>query len=142
MGNDLIQYKTVDDFARAVYDRLTIGVDKLDAGEQVDAVLSIDQMLAKATSYVREHLYGHAEQQQTTVMQENASAYTSAAQDVLRATKSGDLDTVDLALQKSIDATLECKNAATRLKQIKERKSLIGDNATPYARQIDLRASH
>ena len=132
MKNEIMPYKSVDDFARAVYEKITGGIDKLGASEQVDTVLHLDEMFRKAASAVREHLYGHAEQQQTTVLEEHAGAYQATAQNVVRATQGGDLTTVDVALEKSLEATLKCKESATKLRQIKERKSVLKNNGTTY----------
>ena len=130
MKNEIMAYKNVDDFAKAVYEKITGGIERLDATEQVDTVLQLDEMFRKATNTVREHLYGHAEQQQSGVLEEHASAYSDAAQHVVRATQGGDLGTVDVALEKSIEATLKCKESATKLRQIKERRNVLKSNGT------------
>lgn len=129
---EIMPYKTVEDFALAVYQKITGGIEKLDAAEQVDAVLHLDDLFRKAANTVREHLYGHAEQQQSTVLEEHAGAYSDAAQNVVRATQGDDLTTVDVALEKSIEATLKCKESASKLKQIKERRSVLKNNGTTY----------
>lgn len=123
-------YRTVEDFALAVYQKITGGIERLDAAEQVEAVLHIDEMFRKATKTVREHLYGHAERQQSTVLEEHATAYKETAQHVVTATQGSDLTIVDDALEKSIEATLKCKQSATKLKQIKEHRGLLRDNGT------------
>ena len=128
--NDLMKYKSVDEFALAVYQRITTGIENLAAQEQVDTLLKLDEMFKQATTHVRGHLYGHAERQQADVLETHAVAYIDTAQHVVKATQSGDLGAVDDALERSIEATLKCKSAATKLKQIKERKTLLHGNGT------------
>ena len=132
MKNEIMPYKSVEDFAKAVYEKITGGIEKLGASEQVDTVLHLDEMFRKATNTVREHLYGHAEQQQTNVLGEHAEAYQTTAQHVVKATQGGDLTTVDVALEKSLEATLKCKESATKLRQIKERRNVLKNNGTTY----------
>ena len=130
--NDIMKYKSVEDFALVVYQRITTGIETLGAQEQVDTLLQLDDMFRKATNHVRGHLYRHAEGKQAVVLDERAAAYRDTSQCVAKATQGGDLGAVDDALERSIEVALQCKKSATQLKQIRERRTLLDGNGTHH----------
>ena len=121
MGRKIERYNNSEFALGNVYDRLTTSIRQLPPETAVDAYLDGAHMLKVGIDQLIEKFYQGAEVQQTDVMGERAATYKRTAESVLQLTKNGDLTAIDDALQQSIEASLQCKESATKMRHIKAR---------------------
>jgi len=140
MGKEPMKYNGSEFGLQNVYDKLTAGVKRLPAEQAVDALLDGADTLKRGIDQLIEKFYHGAEQQQESVMNGRASAYKHTAEQVLKATQSGDLTAIDDALQSSIEASLQCKESASKMRHIKNRGYERYDSKKElgaYVRELD-----
>ncbi len=120
--NEIQKYDGQREFSiDAVYRKLTRGMNNVPNAEAVDGLLQGADMLTKGIAQVVEKFYQTAEGKQKGVMAEKAEVFEVVSQAVMSAGREGDLDQYNIALQQVVDASIGCKESATKMKHIKNR---------------------
>jgi len=104
-----------------VVDRVLDGLQTVSVDQSVDEALDRAYVLVKFADQVKEGVYGFAEQQQSAVMRERAVEFEEASKVVRKASKNGDIEAYDEALQQAIHAGVTAKESAVKMRHIKDR---------------------
>lgn len=120
--NEIKKYDGQREFAvEAVYRKLTKGIDEVPNEEAVDGLLQGAEQMRRGIAQVIEKFYQTAEQKQAGVMTEKAEVFDVLSKAVMAAGRQGDLDQYNIALQQVVDASIQCKESASKMKHIKNR---------------------
>ncbi|MBD3303864.1 hypothetical protein GF343_01865 [Candidatus Woesearchaeota archaeon] len=104
-----------------VYRKLTRGIDGVPNEEAVDGLLQGAEQMRKGIAQVIEKFYQTAEHKQAGVMADKAEQFEVLSGAVVSAGRQGDLDQYNIALQQVVDASIQCKESASKMKHIKNR---------------------
>lgn len=120
--NEIKKYDGQREFAvEAVYRKLTKGIEDVPNEEAVDGLLQGAEQMRRGIAQVIEKFYQTAEQKQAGVMSEKAEQFEVLSGAVVAAGRQGDLDQYNIALQQVVDASIQCKESASKMKHIKNR---------------------
>jgi len=120
--NEMQKYDGQKEFAvDAVYKKLTKGIDDVPNEEAVDGLLQGADSMRKGMAQLVEKFYQTAEKKQAGVMTEKAEEFEILSKTVISAGRQGDLDQYNIALQQVVDASIQCKESASKMKHIKNR---------------------
>jgi len=120
--NEIQKYDGQREFSvDSVYGKLTQGIDQVPNEEAVDGLLQGADMMRRGIAQLVERFYQTAEGKQKGVMAEKAEQFEVVSQAVMAAGREGDLDQYNIALQQVVDASIGCKESATKMKHIKNR---------------------
>ncbi len=120
--NEIQKYDGQKEFAvDAVYKKLTRGIDEVPNEEAVDGLMQGAEQMRKGIAQLVEKFYQTAETKQKGVMSEKAEQFDVLSKSVMAAGREGDLDRYNIALQQVVDASIQCKESAAKMKHIKNR---------------------
>lgn len=104
-----------------IYDKLSHGTEDLENEECVDELLRRVDILRNGFSRILEKFYEGAEDKQQGVLREKAEQFEALTDAVKGAAISGNLDDYNSALQDVVNASIDCKESATKMKHIQNK---------------------
>ena len=120
--NEIQRYDGQREFSvNTVYRKLTRGIDGVPNEEAVDGLLQGADQMRRGIAQLIEKFYQTAEDKQASVMTEKAEVFETLSQAVIGAGREGDLEQYNIALQHVVDASIQCKESASKMKHIKNR---------------------
>lgn len=106
---------------QTIYDKLTQGTENLGNAGCVDELLYRVEVLRQGFSRILEKFYEGAEVKQQEVLREKAEQFEALTDAVKNAALAGDLDRYNSALQDVVNASMDCKESAAKMKHIKNK---------------------